>query len=68
MKSKISFLIIIISIFLSINNDCFPQKKELDLNIVGKWELLFSKDVNGKILKDDFSGKGYIETFTKGYK
>ncbi|MBA4302420.1 hypothetical protein SAMN03080617_01819 [Algoriphagus alkaliphilus] len=65
MKSKISFLLIILSIFLSINNDCFPQKKELDLKIVGKWELLFSKDIEGKLVKNEFSGKGYIETFTK---
>jgi len=65
MKDKITFLVLILSIFLSLNNNCFPQKKELDLRIVGKWELLFSKDLEGKVVKNEFSGKGYVETFTK---
>jgi hypothetical protein len=65
MKGKISFLLIIVSIFLSINNHCFAQKKDLDSRIVGKWELLFSKDLEGKVVKNEFSGKGYVETFTK---
>jgi hypothetical protein len=65
MKDKITFLVLILSIFLSLNNNCFPQKKELDLRIVGKWEILFSKDLEGKVVKNEFSGKGYVETFTK---
>jgi hypothetical protein len=65
MKSKSSFFLLILSIFLFVNNECFAQKKELDLKIVGKWKHLFSKDVQGKMVEDEFSGKGYIENFTK---
>ena len=58
MKSTTSFFLLILSIFLFVNNECFAQKKELDLNLVGKWKLLFVKDVQGKMVEDEFSGKG----------
>lgn len=43
----------------------FVQKVERDQRLVGNWTLLFSKDVNGEIIKDEFYGKSYVETFTK---
>jgi len=65
MKGTPCFFLLILSIFLFVNNECFAQKKELDLKLVGKWKLLFVKDIEGKVVKDEFSGKGYIETYTK---
>lgn len=43
----------------------FYQKSERDPRLVGKWMMLFSKDVNGEIVKDEFYGKNYVETYTK---
>lgn len=36
-----------------------------DNRIVGKYTTLFSKDANGEIVKDEFYGKKYMETFTR---
>lgn len=41
------------------------QKAERDPRLVGKWTMLYSKDANGKIIKDEFFGKNYIEEYTK---
>jgi hypothetical protein len=43
----------------------FSQKAERDPRLVGKWMMLFSKDANGEIRKDEFYGKRYVETYTK---
>lgn len=43
----------------------FTQKADRDPRLVGKWIILFSKDGNGEIVRDEFYGKSYIETFTK---
>ncbi|OOG68752.1 hypothetical protein B0E43_22000 [Algoriphagus sp. A40] len=36
--------------------------------MVGKWVILFSKDANGEIIKDEFYGESYLETYTKDGK
>jgi hypothetical protein len=61
---KISFLLIVTTLGCWFSD----QKKELDPRLVGRWEMLFSKDVNGAIIKDDFYGKRYKETYTKDGK
>lgn len=43
----------------------FSQKAERDPRLVGKWMMLFTRDSNGEIIKDEFYGKKYIETYTK---
>ena len=43
----------------------FSQKVERDSRLVGKWKMLFSLDPNGEVVKDEFYGKNYVETFTK---
>ena len=53
-------LMIIISTILS-----FTQKKDLDQRLLGKWVNLHAKDPDGKIIKDEFYGKKYIDTFLK---
>jgi len=62
--SKLYFSQIIIVIFC-FTFFGFSQEKDLDQRLIGKWVILFSKDATGKVLKDDFSGKGYIDTYTK---
>ncbi len=52
--------LIIVFIFLIIQ-----QSTELDSRLFGKWEVLYSKDEHGIILKDNFYKKGYLETFLK---
>jgi hypothetical protein len=55
-----------ISIFLILLLfSAFSQKAERDPRLVGKWMMLFSKDANGEIRKDEFYGKRYVETYTK---
>ena len=46
----------------------FIQKAERDPRLIGKWTMLFTKDENGEIVKDEFYGKSYIETFTRDGK
>lgn len=41
------------------------QKAERDPRLVGKWTMLYSKDVNGEIILDEFYAKSYVETYTK---
>lgn len=57
--TKYTFLIIISTIL------SFTQKKDLDQRLVGKWVNLHAKDPDGKIIKDEFYGKKYIDTFLK---
>ena len=57
--------LLIIPLVISV---AFIQKAERDPRLVGKWTMLFSKDANGKIIKDEFYGKSYVETFTKDGK
>ena len=54
--------------FLSLACLAFFQKAERDPRLVGKWSILYSKDGNGEIVKDEFYGKGYVETYTKDGK
>ncbi|WP_144604417.1 hypothetical protein [Algoriphagus algorifonticola] len=61
---KVRFLLVILLVI----STAFIQKVERDPRLVGKWTMLFSKDVNGKIIKDEFYGKSYVETFTKDGK
>jgi hypothetical protein len=57
--TKYTFLIIISTIL------SFTQKKDLDQRLVGKWANLHAKDQDGEIIKDEFYGKKYIDTFLK---
>ncbi|MBX2962494.1 MAG: hypothetical protein KF687_08280 [Cyclobacteriaceae bacterium] len=41
------------------------QTDDHDARLIGKWKFLYTKDAGMNILKDEFTGKGYIETFTK---
>lgn len=43
----------------------FSQKSELDSRIVGRWKHLSDYDGSGKLLKNEFSGKNYISTYSK---
>jgi hypothetical protein len=43
----------------------FSQKPELDSRIVGRWKHLFDYDESGNLLKNEFSGKNYITTYSK---
>jgi hypothetical protein len=58
----------ILIVILSITILAFSQKAERDSRLVGKWMILFSKDANGEIIKDEFYGKHYVETYTKDGK
>lgn len=55
----------IVLVFLSVLILAFFQKAERDPRLVGRWMMLFTKDSNGEIIKDEFYGKKYIETYTK---
>jgi len=59
MKIILLTFFVVSSIFLPV------QKRELDTRLVGKWTMLFTLDANGEIVKDDFYGKRYVETYTK---
>jgi hypothetical protein len=65
MKMKVNLFLITSFLFISNIPICFSQKLKLDSEIIGRWERLYSIDTDGNKIKDDFSGKGYIETFTK---
>ena len=52
-------------VFLSVVILAFSQKAERDPRLVGKWTMLYSKDANGEIEKDEFYGKKYVETYSK---
>lgn len=56
---KYSFLLVICVIL------GFSQKRDLDQRLVGKWVNLHAKDSDGKIIKDEFYEKKYIDTFLK---
>jgi hypothetical protein len=43
----------------------FSQKPELDPRLVGRWKDLFDYDGSGNLLKNEFSGKNYITTYSK---
>ncbi|MDO8965322.1 hypothetical protein [Algoriphagus sp.] len=58
----------IVLLFLSVFILAFFQKAERDPRLVGRWMMLFTKDSNGEIIKDEFYGKKYIETYTKDGK
>jgi hypothetical protein len=55
----------IIVVFLSVFILAFPQKAERDPRLVGRWMMLFSKEANGEIVKNEFYRKNYVETFAK---
>jgi hypothetical protein len=55
-------------IFLTVSILAFSQKAERDSRLVGKWTMLYSKDANGETIKDEFFGKGYVETYAKNGK
>lgn len=55
----------IVPIFLYVISLAFSQKAERDPRLVGKWMMLFTKDANEEIIKDEFYGKSYVETYTK---
>lgn len=65
MKIKTNFFLITSLFFISHITICLSQKAKLDSEIIGRWERLYSIDTEGNKIKDDFSGRGYIETFTK---
>ncbi len=65
MKIKANFFLITSYLFISNIPICLSQKLKLDSEIIGRWEHLYSIDAEGNKIKDDFSGRGYIETFTK---
>lgn len=58
----------IILVFLSVVILAFSQKAERDTRLVGRWMMLFTKDASGEIVKNEFYGKNYVETFTKNGK
>ena len=53
-------------VFLGLTILPFYQQTERDPRLIGKWVILFSKDANGEIIKDEFYGKRYVGTYTKG--
>jgi hypothetical protein len=59
-----TFFILILSLIAF----SFSQKSELDPRVVGRWNHIADKDFSGNRLKNDFSGKNYINTFTKNGK
>jgi len=65
MKMKINLFLITSLFFISNITVCLSQKTKLDSELIGRWEHLYSIDTEGNKIKDDFSGKGYIHTFTK---
>lgn len=62
MKTRYYLLVLLVC------SAAFIQKAERDPRLVGKWTMLYSKDENGEIVKDEFYGKSYIETFTRDGK
>lgn len=51
--------------FIFFSNFCYAQKSVFDERVVGKWEILFSENAEGIEIKDEFTRKGYINTYTK---
>ncbi|MFN3999344.1 hypothetical protein [Algoriphagus sp.] len=58
----------IVLVLLSVFILAFSQKAERDPLLVGRWMMLFTKDASGEIVKDEFYGKKYIESYTKDGK
>jgi hypothetical protein len=60
---------ILIIIFFAINAlsiySSFSQSKNRDEKIVGEYILLYHKDGEGNVIKDEFFGKNYLQKFTK---
>jgi hypothetical protein len=52
-------------IFISLASFLTIQKRELDQRLIGQWTMLHTKDATGAIVKDEFYGKKYTETFAK---
>lgn len=57
--------IIFFGVVLLYSETAKSQAPMRDNRIVGKYTSLFSKDANGGIIKDEFYGKKYVETFTR---
>ncbi len=55
----------IVLVFLSGFILAFLQKAERDPRLVGRWMMLFTRDSNGEVIKDEFFRKNYVETFAK---
>lgn len=41
----------------------FFQKVERDPRLVGRWMFLYHLDPNGEVIKDEFFGKNYVQTY-----
>ena len=57
--------IILFAVILLSTVTAKSQTKLVDNHLAGKYIILFSKDANGEIIKDEFYGKKYMETFTR---
>ena len=51
-------------VFISVAIFLTTQKRELDPRLIGRWMMLYTKDVFGAIVKDEFFGKKYMDTYT----
>lgn len=65
MKLTNIFKTILFGVVLLYSGLIRSQSLMQDNPLVGKYTILFSKDANGEIIKDEFYGKKYMETFTR---
>lgn len=64
MKRNDSFLTQrIIIVFLGLTILAFSQKSERDPRLVGRWMFLYHLDSAGEVIKDEFYGKNYVQTY-----
>lgn len=65
MKLTNIFKTILFGVVLLYSGLIRSQSLMQDNPLFGKYTILFSKDANGEIIKDEFYGKKYMETFTR---
>jgi hypothetical protein len=41
----------------------FIQKSDSDPRLVGRWRFLYHLDPTGEVIKDEFYGKNYVQTY-----
>lgn len=64
MKDSIVIIVLLLVILLS-SESGICQSKQQDDRLLGKWSILFFKDTEGKIIKNGFEGKNYVDVFYK---
>ncbi|WP_297337254.1 hypothetical protein [Algoriphagus sp.] len=63
MNKTIYLSIILISVTFLSSKSGVCQSRDHDERLIGKWTILFFKDADGKLLKNGFQGKNYVDTF-----